>query len=179
MPLAISKPQRQAIVSHHQYGKPLGEIAQQMGLSYWGVRKIWRQYRDQGEAGLENHYARCESARCKATRLIYRAAIWLKRRHPQWGGGLIRLILQQRWHDAKVPTERTLQRWFRQAQVSRHYQRHPQATRQRAQQVHEVWQMDGKSQVQLGNGEQVSWLSIVDECSGALLAAEIFPLSSV
>lgn len=179
MPGAISKPQRHMIVNQHQQGVPLAEIAQRLGLSYWSVRQIWRQYRDHGEAGLETHYAHTAQATSKAERRIYRAAIWLKRHHSQWGGGLIRVLLQQRWPECSIADERTLQRWFKQVGVNQPHQRHPQPPRQRAQQVHEVWQMDGKSYVGLSNGEMVSWLSLVDECSGALLEVEVFPLSGI
>lgn len=38
---------------------------------------------------------------------------------------------------------------------------------------HETWQIDGKSQVELATGEQVSWMNIGDEGSGAHLNAYV------
>lgn len=179
MPLAIPLPQRQVIIRQHQQGLSLPQIAQQMGLSYWSVRQIWRQYRDRAEAGLAIHYDRCGSQSHRSDARIYRAACWLKRRHPTWGGGVIRVILQQRWPEVVIPQERTLQRWFQQGGLQPPRPQLPRLPRQRAQQVHEVWQLDGKSHIRLGNGESVSWLNIVDEYSGAQLSVEVFSLTGV
>lgn len=34
-------------------------------------------------------------------------------------------------------------------------------------QAHQVWQVDGKEQVSLASGEQVSWMNIADEATTA------------
>ncbi len=52
MTAVIPVPLRREIVRRHEAGESLSGIAQQLRLSVWGVRKIWRQYRDKGEAGL-------------------------------------------------------------------------------------------------------------------------------
>ena len=39
-----------------------------------------------------------------------------------------------------------------------------------SQTAHETWQIDGKERVKLGNGEEVSWMNIADEGSGAHLS---------
>src|SRR5205814_1983882 len=45
----------------------------------------------------------------------------------------------------------------------------------RAQRPHETWQIDAAELVRLRSGERVSWLRIVDECSGAVLWTVVFP----
>jgi hypothetical protein len=40
---------------------------------------------------------------------------------------------------------------------------------------HEVWAVDAKEQIRLGDGSLVSWLTVTDEGSGAILKAELFP----
>ena len=43
------------------------------------------------------HSERCGHRGIQFERLIWRSAIYLKRRHSDWGGGIIRVLLQQRW----------------------------------------------------------------------------------
>ena len=175
MAKAIAVPIRHEIIERHQQGETLAAIAGSLSLSYWGVRQIWRRYRDRGEAGLalrgEGRLRRgfgCE-------RLIYRSALWLKRHHRGWGAGLIRVVLRQRYQALWVPHERTLQRWFRQQHLNPLREQHPPVTRERAQQVHQVWQLDATSHQQLADGTPASWISLIDEHSGALLQSEVFP----
>ncbi|MBL1178887.1 helix-turn-helix domain-containing protein [Pantanalinema sp. GBBB05] len=178
MPTAIERPIRQLIVERHEQGTTLNEIATTLRLSYWSVRRIWRQYRQHGQAGLETRYARCGHHGVRSERQIYRAAIWLKRRHPGWGAGLIRVILAQRYSPNRLPHERTLQRWFVQAGVQRSRLRHHRyrsGEQARAQSVHQVWQLDATSHMHLADGSDASWLSVTDEYSGALLDSIVFP----
>jgi transposase-like protein len=52
MPRAIPLPIRRAIVERHQAGQSLVMIALELGLPDQTVRKLWRRYRLEGEAGL-------------------------------------------------------------------------------------------------------------------------------
>jgi hypothetical protein len=175
MPQAIPVPVRQTIVSHHEAGEPLSAIAARLHLSPWSVRQIWRRYRDGGAARLVPDYARCGPREPHTPRCLYRAALWLRRRHPTWGAVVIRLALQQHWPTAPLPHERTLQRWFRRAHLLPPPRQLPPQNPARGQAPHQVWQMDAKEKVRLGNGSQASWLTLVDEASGGLIAAEVFP----
>jgi transposase len=109
-------PKAEEVVRQHQAGLSLPAIARQMNLSVWTVRDIWRRYRDR--RSVEPNYQDCGHHGVKAERRVYRAALWLKRRHPGWGAPLIRSIVQQKWPQARVPHVRTLQRWFRQRGVN-------------------------------------------------------------
>jgi len=171
----IPVPLRRDIVTRHQAGEPFSEIAQQLRLSVWGVRKIWRQYRDQGEAGLAIRYRQSGRSGPRAERKIYRAAVWLKRRHRGWGAGLIRVLLAERYPQAVIPHQRTLQRWFRHQHLSVPPMRCPPVERHRAERVHDVWQLDATSHQRLADGTPVSWISLIDEHSGALLESHPFP----
>lgn len=48
-----------------------------------------------------------------------------------------------------------------------------------SEQAHEVWQIDGKEQVGLANGEEVSWMNIADEGTSAHLKAFVCEVSTV
>lgn len=175
MTRVIPVPVRREIIERHRQGETLSEIAQCLSLSYWGVRQIWRVYRDQGESGLAIRYTDSGCRGVRGDRLIYRGALWLKRRHPKWGGGFIRVVLQQRYPDRRVPHARTLQRWFAQHQLQPLRPQHRRETCPRAHQVHQTWQLDATSHLRLQDGAPVSWLSLSDEYSGGLLQSIAFP----
>ena len=101
----------------------------------------------------------------------------MRRQHSTWGAGLVRVLLHRRYPANPIPAERTLQRWFRHAGLlpAPSGRRSGPSSYQRAQQPHDVWQMDAADQVALQNGRQVCWLRIADECSGAVLQTTVFP----
>jgi hypothetical protein len=175
MPQAIAVAVRQQIVERREAGGTLEAVAGELGLAYYTVRGIWRRYRLRGPGGLGPDYGRCGRWGRRAPRLVERAALTLRRRHPRWGAGLIRVLLQERWPQVAVPSTRTLQRWFGAAGlVAPRRQRLPQE-RAWARAPHEVWQVDATEGQRLASGERASWLAATDECSGAQLGATPFP----
>jgi hypothetical protein len=77
---------------------------------------------------------------------------------------------------AVLPAERTLQTWFRQAGVNRRRTTQPaQPPVARGAAVHDVWAVDAKEKMVLGDGSGASWLTITDEASGAILQTAAFP----
>lgn len=171
MPAPIPYAHREEIVRRKQGGQWLREIAQDLGYSQWGVRKIWRRYRDHQEAGLRPAYRRGPGPIRKRPEVYAQAIAW-KREHPTWGAGLIRSLLLQQWSPEEVPSERTLQRWWQREGLNRRPRRGVHQRKDRAQEVHEVWQMDGVE------GGEWSWVTVTDEHSGAVLGGRLFPLSA-
>jgi hypothetical protein len=119
MPRAIPVPIRRDIVERHQAGQTLCSVARGLGMPYNTVRRRWRRYRRQGEAGLIPDYQRRGRPRASRLDRMYRAACWLKRHHPTWGARLIHDLLRQRWPDRTVPSPRSLQCRFRAARLNR------------------------------------------------------------
>ncbi|MEO1401597.1 MAG: helix-turn-helix domain-containing protein [Cyanobacteria bacterium J06635_1] len=179
MPSAIAVPIRRQMIELRKQGKSYREIAQQLGQSRHSVRQICHRWRKGGEAALEPNYGQCGYRGITFERLVWRSAIYLKRRHPEWGGGFIRVKLQQRWPNHSIPSKRTLQRWFRVAEVDSAPMRAPIPRRARAKQVHQCWQVDAVSHQRLADGSEASWLSATDEASRALLACSAFPLCPI
>jgi hypothetical protein len=179
MPCALPIAVRQQIIELKTKGSSLQSIAKEQHLSCSTLYRLWQRYKAEGTSGLIPHYNNCGPAtgvpRCTA--LIYRAAVWLKRCHPNWGAALIRVRLQERYKDTDVPAERTMQQWFRTKKLYKLKSRFPvlQSPAPWANQVHDVWQIDAKEKLCLISGQKVSYLSVVDEHSGALLKAEVFP----
>lgn len=175
MPRALCVPCRQEIVRRHCGGESLTQISEALNLSYWSVRGICRRYRDRGEDGLKPDYDRCKARPLRSDRKVHRAALWLKRRHPQWGAGLIRTLISERWPDRPLPHPRTFQRWFRAARLHRVRQRRLRSDPQWAKEPHEVWQMDAVEKVRLADGNPACWLTLTDEATGAILSTAPFP----
>jgi transposase len=175
MPQAIAVPIREKIVKQHKKGKSLEAIAKQMEMSLWTVRKIWRRYRDSGEAGLETKYQQCGRSGIRSPELIYKEALKVRREHRKWGAGLIKVVLEQKWPQLHIPSERSLQKWFVAEGLNERKKKYLSQNRTRAQSVHQVWQMDATEQIELGDESKASWMTIADEKSGAILSTVIFP----
>ena len=103
MPAPIPRAHREEIVRRKAAGESLEEIAQSLGYSYWGVRKIWRQYQKQGEEGLRLKY-RKERGTIRKRVEVYQKAIEWKREHRGWGAGLVRSLLLREWPVEEVPS---------------------------------------------------------------------------
>ena len=174
MPAALPIPIRKEIVERRSRGENFRQIAREMELSYDSVRAIWRHWEKHGK--LEPNYEACRKTGPRKPQAVVERAIEMKREHPRWGAGLIRLFLSDEFEEPDLPSERTLQRWFRQAGVNRTPTTkggNPQV--RRGQTVHEVWAIDAKEMMTLADGSSASWVTITDEASGAILHAEAFP----
>jgi transposase len=172
MPKPIAVAVRQQIIERHQAGESLAQISRELRVPYESSRNVWRVYRQTGR--IAPNYAAC-GRRVQASRRVYRAALYLKRRHPTWGAVLIRQLIGDKWSEEAVPHARSLQRWFRQAGLNPPRPVLGQARRGRGREAHNVWEMDSREGITLSNGEKVIWLLVSDEASGAVLGGEVFP----
>src|SRR6266853_3397878 len=174
MPAPIPVPVRQAILQRWQKGESVGRLAEELDLSPRTVRHLVRRLAQRGRLGLHPDYARCATKAGPKPSAMFLKVVQMRQQHPTWGAGLIRVLLQE--ERVACPSERTLQRWFRcAALVPAPPGRRPSSDAYRARRPHEVWQMDAAERIALGSGERVSWLRLVDECSGAVLQTTIFP----
>jgi hypothetical protein len=175
MPHPIPVPVRQVIIQRAEQGQSAGLIARSLGLVSRTVRQLLQRLRKQGPDALTTSYS--GRSHPPQSRTLIEEAIQLRRMHPTWGAGLVRVQLRRHYPQAPIPAERTLQRWFRRAGLipAPSGRRTEPSSYQRAQQPHAVWQMDAADQVALRNGTLVCWLRIADECSGAVLETAVFP----
>lgn len=171
--------QREAMVQRHEKGESFAHIAREMGLPYMTVRGICKHYERTGD--LRPNYAACARPGVRKDAAIFDRAIDLKKTHPRWGAGLIWVELAEVFAESQLPSERTLQRWFRQAGVAVRREREQRQTPvvKRGQAVHDVWAMDAKEALRLADGTYASWLVISDEASGAILHTDLFPPQTV
>ena len=177
MPHPIPLPVRQVIVQRAEQGQSAGLIARFLGLVSRSVRQLLQRLRMQGNNALLTSYPGRAYPHPPQFRALVEEALKLRREHPTWGAGLVRVWLRRYYPAASIPAERTLQRWFRRAGLipAPSGRRAEPSSYHRAPQPHEVWQMDAADQVALRNGTLVCWLRIADECSGAVLETAVFP----
>ncbi len=175
MPAAIPRPIREELVRRCQAGEPVTEIAKALGLSYRAARGLWRRFRERGEKGLDNDYANCGPTGPRYPKEVYEAALCLRREHPRWGAGLLRLRLEDDLPGQALPAERTLNRWLQEAGLQPLRGRQPKVPADWAKAPHEIWQLDAKERLRLADASGCSQLSVVDEGSGGALGAVAFP----
>lgn len=174
MPAPIPVPLRQVILQRSQKGESVANLAEELHLSERTVRHLVRRFGQRGRPGLRPDYACCATKKSPTNGATFQKVVQMRQQHPGWGAGLIRVLLQEE-HEA-CPSERTLQRWLQRAALSPAPPgRRPASNDKRARRPHEVWQMDAAERIRLASGQQVSWLRLVDECSGAVLQTTIFP----
>jgi transposase len=174
---AISVPQRQVIFQRAGLGHEARAIAADLGLNPETVRKLIARFRKAGAAAIAPDYSRCGANQTRrADADLIGAAMTMRREHPTWGAGIIRVILAERHPGRALPSERTIPRAFVRAGLNPA----PAGRRRggpgaRAERPHETWQVDAADPMKLAGTGQASWLRIVDECSGAVLATAVFP----
>ena len=174
MPAPIPVPVRQMILRRLERGASVVNLAEELELSERTVRHLVRRLVERGPSGVNPDYARCATKTAVENSTVHANAVQLRKQHPSWGAGLIRVLLKG--DGGACPSERTLQRWFRDAELSpAPVGRRKSSNEARARRPHQVCQMDAAEQILLASGQRVSWLRFADECSGAVLKTAIFP----
>jgi Helix-turn-helix domain len=173
MPPPVPLPLRRLIRRRADRGDSAAAIAAALRLCPRTVRHLLQDWRQQPQR-LEPAY-RPGPGR-PADHPLYAQALALRAQHPTWGAGYIRVRLAALADPAALPSERTLQRWFRRQDAPPAPPgRRPPAEAGRATAPHDTWQVDAVEQLRLGSGQGVCWLRLVDECSGAFLGTTVFP----
>jgi hypothetical protein len=176
MPAPTPLPLRRALWRRARQGQSTATIAQALALPPRTVRRLRRRGLDVADDALGPNYTACGRRRSAAAEALRLEVLELRRAHPTWGAGLL-LVLLQRDHPADaLPCERTVQRWLSAAGLGpAPAGRRPSAgLGSRADRPHAVWQIDAAEQIRLRSEQRVSWLRVVDECSGAVLRTTVF-----
>jgi hypothetical protein len=178
MPRATDLSLRLALDRMVRLGATASEIARQLDLPSSTVRGLITRARqaqtDDSPVALQPRYHAC-GPRPLAAPPVLETTIGLRRQHPRWGAGRIRVELMRMDRRYEVPSVRTIQRWLRLRDLAPAPPGRPRRSGwHRAERPHETWQVDAADQKRLASGEMVSWLRIVDECSGAALRSHVF-----
>ena len=181
MPHPTPLPLRQVIRQRAEQGQSIAKIAAALDLVPRMVRHLLQRMRIRGQDALAPSYVCSRPMGIYEVRNFLEEALALRREHPTWGAGLIRVFLRRHHPQVAILAERTVQRWFQHAGLNPapRGRRPTTANPQRAQQPHQRWQVDAAEQVRLKDGTGVCWLRVVDECTGAVLEAAVFPPAEV
>jgi hypothetical protein len=173
MPSPIPLPVRKAILCRVQQNQDAATIARALNLSPRTVRHLICRFRKQPDALTPSY--RPGPGRSPESQDLRDRAVALRDEHPTWGAGYIRVRMGSA-EQPRVPSERTLQRWFRQKrQPPALPGRRPAAETGRATHPHQCWQLDAVEQLRLKSKQGVCWARLVDEHSGAFLSTTVFP----
>jgi transposase len=175
MPAPVRQPIRQAMWRRWEQGATTTELSRAFDVPPRTVRALLRRWRERGPGGLAPNYVRPSDPPPLPSPPAFGPAVQLRRDHPAWGAGLIRVYLAEQGVQP-LPGERTLQRWFHRAGLAPAPPgRRPASSGRRATSPHEIWQVDAAEEIPLGAGGKASWLRIVDEFTGAVLHTAVFP----
>ena len=94
MPRPIPLPIRQAMFRLWRQGRNTSQIAEALGLPGSTVRRLVGRFRRHGPAGVPPDYPRAPTDEAEFPEMA-QAALRLRREHPTWGAGLIRVHLLQ------------------------------------------------------------------------------------
>ena len=173
MPSPVPNPIRQAIWNRHQEGSSVGELAETFHLAPRTVRGLLQRARRGPESLPADRPGPTPGAR--PDHPARSPALLLRREHPTWGAGLIRVMLR-RQGIKPVPGTRSLQRWFRSVGLGPAPRGRRCATAaRRATEPHDTWQVDASEDIPLADESHACWLRIADEFTGAVLKTVVFP----
>lgn len=175
MPRAIPLPVRQIILARKQQGQDARTIAEDLNLCVRTVRHLLCRFQ-QGPDALRPCYGKNR----RPPHPLLAEVLEYRRLHPAWGAELIRSQILTNKPNVSLPSARALQFWLRDNGLSPAPPgRKVHSRRRRAESPYEVVQMDAVEQLPIGSGQKVSWLRLVDECSGAFLHTRVFSLGTV
>lgn len=173
---------RVGIVKRHLAGETLPDIAQQLQLNFYTVRKWWRTYNREGWKGLvpKPTGPPPTGPLSEFDPLVKYVVLRLKREHPAWGLDVLRLELQRRpsLKGKSIPKRTAIWNYFRTfyPRLMEHRRlrtRRPKQKSSDIRAVHQRWQMDFKGEVDIAGLGQVKPFIVCDEFSGAPLAGII------
>src|SRR4051812_39175315 len=107
MPRPIPVPIRLTMFRLWEQGRETSQIAALLGLPGSTVRRFVAKFRQHGAAGIPPAYPVASTDEAMFPETI-QAALRLRREHPSWGAGLIRVHLLQATTGHSVPSERAI-----------------------------------------------------------------------
>src|SRR5579872_3593812 len=107
MPRALPFTLREQIVRLRQADQTYAQIAATLQVKERSVEHLCKRYRARGEEGLSNDYSHCGPKQIAFDADIQQKALEMRREHPRWGGGLVRLQLIAQFAARGLPCVRT------------------------------------------------------------------------
>ena len=163
---------RRKIIDLRQAGMAYGKISGLLGYPVVSIKRVWYRFGRLGEDGLLTKY------RLSGRKKVYPPPVRQKAselKDGEQGAPYLRSLLFEEFEADKVPSERTVQRWLKQAGQNRPRGR-PKSKGDWTDEAMHTLQIDGKSGLELKGGRKVSWVNVADEATGGNLCTVLFPL---
>lgn len=165
---------RQEAIRRWQAGEKKSDISRTLEVDYNTLSGWVKRFQSEGLAGLKVKYSGCGRKQAAPAQVVERAKE-LRRAHPDWGGGYIRLNLLRELPGEKVPGERQLQRQLSGAGLGVRRTKLPSVAADWARKAFERVQVDAKERLRTLDGRECCYLNFIDEYTGAELEAFVFP----
>ncbi len=165
--MSVKERRRLAVLSQVAEGRmTVAAAGRQLGLSERQVRRVWKQYREQGDAGLV-HGLRGRPGNRRTKAAVRAGALELYREHYRDFGPKLACEYLAEHHDLLVPP-RTLGRWLTQAKLWRPRPRRPVKRQRRPRREHfgELVQFDGSPHDWFECGQPCCLMVMVDDATG-------------
>jgi len=176
MPKSLSMAIRLSIIEDYRKGEKISYLSRKFKINRGTIRELIKRHKAEGVEGLRTKYECCGKKRPDEQDFVFRAVRCFRTWHPSWGAEKIRCELRLRDKKIPLPSVRTMNRWFHwndQIAVSLKSSL-PICENKKAKALHEVWQIDAKEEMIIGDGSKNCWLNIVDEYSGMVIQPPIF-----
>ncbi len=160
-------------------GKTDPEIAIELDLCFWTVRKWRRRFQKQGRAGLVCHMGRPrKGALSTFPPELLQALCRVRKAHPGWGADSImaHLRLEEGWEASELPSRSRVYAFLKHEGLTRPYEHRrplPQPKPQSVEHPHQEWEMDAKGSTAVAGVGSISLINITDVLSR--LKVESYP----
>lgn len=162
--------QRKELVKAMMAGvEPVVVIVRRFGVSRQTAYKFLKRFRANGCAGLQDYSHVPVQVHARQAAQWRHRVLRLRQSHPTWGARKLRWLLRQSFRRHRLPAERTMQRWIKQAGLARQlrpFRRRVQPTRRRramiARRSNDVWTIDLKGWFITHDGSKIEPLTIRD-----------------
>lgn len=174
----LTEAEKDYIWQQKQRGGTLAEISKELDCAYETARKWWRHRRDGTQPRRRGRPA--EGILSSYPAAVRTQAITLKQSYPHRGPERVRLDLQDSLQLAEtdLPSASRLAALFQEAcpEAVKVYQQrqYPERVPLAGRVPHELWQMDGKEKVAVGENDVATVLNIRDPYSSVMLASQPF-----
>jgi transposase InsO family protein len=158
--------ERQAFVMAAQQADiPLSQVCHEFGICRSTAYKWLKRFKAHGLAGLEEHSRRPLRLRCPTPVEVEQRVVFVRQKHPAWGGRKIRRRLQDQGHKLVPPASTITAILHRHGLISPEASaRHRAFLRFQRALPNELWQMDFKGHFPLAQG-RCHPLTILDDHS--------------
>ena len=170
--------QRREFYARHQAGETYVAIAKGAGVSRECVR-YWCRGQRVGGDGTKRYRQAAPGLLSEFAPLVRYVILRLKLAHPRWGRNRLRFHLGQRpsLGDLKLPDEVQIGRYLHHWPRFRRPRKRQAAARERPDpptEVHQQWQLDFKTDIELKDGTLVNMHTVRDPVGEACLTAQLF-----